>query len=113
LEKLLIASLSLFFSLGIIKFFFGDKKQEKKESPTQEETLELNISGMHCAGCSAGIEGTLNAVEGITQAKVNFATGKGVFKYDPEKISPQVIIAKIQELGYSVSADLDELEKKS
>jgi len=115
-DKFIVLTSSLILSVGIIKFFFGNKKESEENKPTKiekEEILELDISGMHCAGCSAGIEGTVKAMDGIIDAKVNFATGKGIFKFDPSKVSPQDIISKIQELGYSASANVEEIEKKS
>jgi len=116
LDKLLVFTSSLILTVGIIKFFFGKKDNEEKSennNPTKEEILEINISGMHCAGCAAGIEGTLKSIDGILDAKVNFATGKGIFRFNPSKVNPQDIISKIQELGYSASADFEEIEKKS
>ncbi len=116
MEKVLVLVSSLMLSVGIIKFFFGKKDNKEgteSNTPAKEEILELNISGMHCAGCAAGIEGTLKSLNGILDAKVNFATGKGIFKFDSSKVNPQDIISKIQELGYSASADFEEIEKKS
>ena len=68
MEKFIVVLTSLFLSVGIIKFFFkGGKNEEnspsEKDFSKKEDTLELNISGMHCAGCAAGIEGTLKAVD--------------------------------------------------
>ncbi len=68
---------------------------------------------MHCAGCAAGIEGTLKGVEGILTASVNFATSKGYFEYDTSKISKEEIIEKIRQLGYDASVDIESSEKKS
>lgn len=116
LDKLLVFTSSLILIVGIIKFFFGKKDNEDKNennNPTKEEILEVNIFGMHCAGCAAGIEGTLKSIDGILDVKVNFATGKGIFRFNPSKVNPQDIISKIQELGYSASADFEEIEKKS
>lgn len=116
MDKLLVFISSLILTVGIIKFFFGKKDNEessKNTNTTKEEILELNISGMHCAGCAAGIEGTLKSIDGILDAKVNFATGKGIFRFNPSKVNTYDIISKIQELGYSASADFEEIEKKS
>ncbi|MDM7272905.1 cation transporter [Sulfurihydrogenibium azorense] len=110
---ILLTSLTLIS--GISWFFFS--KDKKKDEENQEsgdlEKLEVNISGMHCAGCAAGIEATLKMVSGIKYAAVNFATSKGEFLYDPSKITKQQIIEKIKELGYDASIDLESFEKKS
>ena len=35
------------------------------------ESIELKIKGMHCAGCVGTIERALNQVEGVEKAVVN------------------------------------------
>ncbi|WP_029522840.1 heavy metal-associated domain-containing protein [Persephonella sp. KM09-Lau-8] len=115
MDKFAVLSVSALMIGGISWFFFGgkDDKNKKKENTGKTETVELNISGMHCAGCVAGIEATLKATDGVISASVNLATSKGVFEYDPAKITKEQIIAKIKELGYDASEDLENFEKKS
>ncbi len=116
MEKIAVLSASLFLIGGIGWFFFG-KKDKKSKSDTdiseKKEKIELNVSGMHCAGCAAGIEGTLKGLEGIISASVNFATSKAYVEYDPAKISKEDIVSKIKELGYDASVDVESIEKKS
>nr|BAU79862.1 putative copper-transporting ATPase Ran1 [uncultured Aquificaceae bacterium] len=108
----LVSSLTLIS--GISWFFFSkDKKKEEVDQSDNLEKLELNISGMHCAGCAAGIEATLKLIDGIKSASVNFATSKGEFLYDPTKVKKEDIIVKIKELGYDASIDWESFEKKS
>jgi copper chaperone CopZ len=111
----ILSSLPAIFAVGI--FFFGKKKKSEEKQieniSSSEEVIELQIGGMHCAGCAAGIEGTLKGLNGIIEAKVNFATSKGLIKYDPSKMTKEKIIEKINELGYSASESLEEIEKKS
>lgn len=117
MDKYIVITSSLPFVFGIAWFFFGKKDKKAEEinevSPENTEIIELNISGMHCAGCAAGIEGTLKSTDGIIEAKVNFATSKGFFKYDPSKITKEQIIEKINQLGYSATQSIEEIEKKS
>jgi len=116
LDKVAVLSVSLALIGGIGWFFSGKKKSSEKEDTAPEgkiEKLELNISGMHCAGCVAGIEATLKATEGVVSASVNLTTSKGVFEYDPSVISKNEIIQKIKQLGYDASEDLESFEKKS
>ncbi len=117
MEKLIVLSSSVLLIGGISWFFFG-KKENEKTQPTEEkegntEKFELNISGMHCAGCAAGIEGTIKALEGVKVAQVNFATSKGIFEINPAKITKEQIIQRIKELGYDATLDIESLEKKS
>ena len=116
MEKIVVLSTSFLLIGGISWFFFG-KKDKKESEPVEEtagtKTVELNISGMHCAGCAAGIEGTLKSVDGIVRASVNFATSKGIFEFQPSKITEEEIINKIRQLGYDASLDIESVEKKS
>ncbi|WP_456400099.1 cation transporter [Persephonella sp.] len=115
MEKIAVLTISGLLIGGISWFFFGKKDKESKddvESIRKKEKLEVDISGMHCAGCAAGIEGTLRNVPGIISVSVNFATSKGYFEYDSNKLSKEDIISRIKQLGYDASEDFEELEKK-
>ncbi len=115
MDKVAVLSVSMLMIGGIGWFFFGKKDKDGKveKNSGNTEKVELNISGMHCAGCVAGIEATLRATDGVVSASVNLATSRGVFEYDPSKISKQDIIQKIKELGYDASEDTGSFEKKS
>jgi Cu+-exporting ATPase len=65
--------------------------------------LGLRIGGMHCAGCAAGIEKGLSSLEGVNDARVNFATGTAAIDYEPDLVAEKSITDKIIELGYSPS----------
>ena len=53
------------------------------EDMSAEETIELAISGMHCASCVGRVESALAAVPGVAQASVNLATERASVRYDP------------------------------
>ncbi|NPA51550.1 MAG: heavy-metal-associated domain-containing protein [Aquificae bacterium] len=115
MENLLVIGSSILLIGGISWFFFGKKEKGKPENLNEEDyqTIEVNITGMHCAGCAAGIEGTFKSMDGIKEVQVNFATSKGRFVFNPVVISKEQVIQKIKELGYDASIDLEKLEKKS
>ncbi|MFA9516197.1 HAD-IC family P-type ATPase [Halopenitus sp. H-Gu1] len=64
------------------------------------QTIRLDISGMSCANCSATIRDTLEDLEGVEEATVNFATDEGSVTYDPDQVSLAVILGAIEEAGY-------------
>lgn len=109
-----VLSLSVVMIGAISWFFFGKKenKNQNKEISGDVETIQFNISGMHCASCATSIEATLKMMDGIKEASVNFATSKGIFTFDPKKITKEKIVEKIRELGYDASFDLEEFEKE-
>jgi len=62
--------------------------------------LDINIAGMHCAGCAAGIEKDLSRLSGVTDARVNFATQNAAIDFRPDLIDEKEIFDNIVRLGY-------------
>ncbi|MDO8442820.1 MAG: heavy metal translocating P-type ATPase [bacterium] len=69
------------------------------------EKIILEISGMHCASCSAIIENALKEEEGIKSANVNFGTEKAYLEFDSVEISIARIKKIIEKLGYKASEE--------
>jgi len=67
--------------------------------------LDLPISGMSCASCVAKIEKGLAEIEGVNEAKVNFATERASITYSPARTGPESFINKINDLGYSTVSE--------
>ena len=65
-----------------------------------EEKLELAVSGMTCAACSARVEKKLNSLPGVRQAAVNLATGRAVITFVPGPISAGELRRAVENLGY-------------
>ncbi len=59
------------------------------------------VKGMHCASCVYQLEKTLTNIKGVRQATVNLTTGKVVVTTQ-KKISDQLFITAIENLGYKV-----------
>ncbi|MCO8255273.1 heavy metal translocating P-type ATPase [Haladaptatus sp. AB618] len=64
------------------------------------EKTQLEIRGMSCANCSGTVSEALNALDGVREANVNFATDEGTVEYDPEVVSLADIYAAIEDAGY-------------
>ena len=69
--------------------------------------VKLDISGMHCAACSARIEKVLGRKDGIESAFVNLATAKAIVQYDENKMSLPDIISAIEGLGFGASEEVE------
>ena len=59
-----------------------------------------HISGMTCAACSARVEKTINAIDGVGSCVVNLLAERMTVELDPEKTSKNAIEAAIAKLGY-------------
>lgn len=76
--------------MGVFKKMFGDNSQNK-----QQETVEIEITGMTCDHCAIGIEKKFADKKGIVNQQVSYTEGKGTFVFDPYKISKDEIIDTI------------------
>jgi len=68
--------------------------------PTAVQTVELNITGMHCASCSSRIERVVGSLDGVESAAVNLAAESAVIVFDPARISRRRVREAIESLGF-------------
>lgn len=59
-----------------------------------------NVTGMHCASCSALISKGLSNTKGIKEANVNYSTGKATVSFDESRLDDAAIIDIIKGRGY-------------
>ena len=64
------------------------------------KTINVQVSGMHCASCSTIITKALHKVQGVESAVVNFSTEKATITFDPHVITEATLITAIQNKGY-------------
>jgi uncharacterized protein len=64
-------------------------------------SLSFPISGMHCAGCEAFIETTVQELPGIDTVKADHVAKKVQVSFDDSLTSPSAILAYIESKGYS------------
>lgn len=62
--------------------------------------LKVKIPSMDCAACALNIQSTVKKQTGVTSAQVSFDTKEAVVQYDATKISPEKIIAAIDQTGF-------------
>ncbi|MFC6723036.1 heavy metal translocating P-type ATPase [Halobium palmae] len=65
----------------------------------------INIQGMSCANCSQTITDAVTALDGVSEANINFATDEGSVEYDPDEVSLDELYAAIEDAGYSPVTD--------
>ena len=81
---------------------FGEIPQEDYMA----DKIELPITGMSCAACSARIERELNKMDEIKEAHVNFPLKKAVI-IPKGDIELKKIISIIRDIGYDVDIEAD------
>ncbi len=76
---------------GEAKSLSEEVPSSRDDGQSQSEKATLDIAGMHCASCALNLEVSLQKVDGVSKAAVNFATEKAYVEYDPSKASPKAL----------------------
>jgi Cu+-exporting ATPase len=74
------------------------------------EKVAFPVQGMSCASCVKKVEDSLNAVEGVVQATVNFATERATVEYAPGVVSVEDFCRAVKEAGYEI-LDVERVEQ--
>ena len=67
--------------------------------------LAVGVEGMTCASCAKRIEETLENLDGVDAASVNFGAGRAHLTIDPARFEPQKAREAIQAIGYDLTAE--------
>jgi copper chaperone CopZ len=65
------------------------------------QTVEMNITGMHCGSCAIGIQMLTQQLDGMQASEVSYDTKKGKFTFDADKLNVDTIKSEIKTLGYT------------
>ncbi|WP_254861614.1 heavy metal translocating P-type ATPase [Halovivax gelatinilyticus] len=69
------------------------------------ETLAITVMGMSCSTCSGTVTEAVEALPGVIEADVNFASDEARIRYNPVDASPGEIVAAIERSGYEPVRD--------
>ncbi|WP_300163592.1 heavy metal translocating P-type ATPase [Solidesulfovibrio sp.] len=94
-------------SLDAIRARVADLGFSLGEPAPENATVELAISGMHCAACSTRIERVTGRLPGMVSAAVNLADETGVFTFDPSVLSRRKLREAIADLGFGATPAKD------
>lgn len=82
-----------------------DSALEAHEPSAQTAIVTLNISGMDCKACAAGVEGSLAGMKGVRKARVDFEGGKASLEYDAKIVKPTSFIDRVNKSGFTATID--------
>jgi len=68
-----------------------------------EMIAEFDVEGMHCGGCSSTIKGTLEAIDGVSNATADHEAGSASATFQTRKVKAEDLKAAIEKLGYTVT----------
>ncbi|MBN1786739.1 MAG: heavy metal translocating P-type ATPase, partial [Candidatus Methanofastidiosa archaeon] len=68
----------------------------------KEESIVIDVEGMHCANCANDLEKAFLKAKGITGANVNFSTKRAFITFDPLAIGMEEISNIVGKQGFKV-----------
>ncbi len=74
-----------------------------ESSTGRREVMELDVSGMTCGSCAARVQRTLSRQPGVSEALVNYATGRATIALDPGAVDAEQLTAAVQSIGYGAA----------
>ncbi len=63
----------------------------------------LRSQDLSCPTCVAKIENALQRLDGVSQAKVHFNTGRIEIEHDPDATSTAKLVQTLRETGYEAA----------
>jgi Cd2+/Zn2+-exporting ATPase len=79
-----------------------------KEVAQRYRHADLPVEGMDCADCALKLEQGVGRLQGVLWTAVHFPSGTLRVGYDPERVAPEDVARRVQELGYRVANGLPE-----
>ncbi|MBT2599154.1 MULTISPECIES: copper chaperone CopZ [unclassified Oceanobacillus] len=64
----------------------------------------MQVQGMSCGHCKQSVEGAINGIDGVSEAKVNLSTGEVEIDFDDSKVTTKQLKDTVEEQGYDVVA---------
>ena len=75
-------------------------------------TQKFKITGMTCAACSSAVERVTRKMDGVVESNVNLTTALLTITYDEEKVTPELIIKKIDRAGFGAEHFIEKTKKE-
>ncbi len=77
----------------------------EREAKSAPGSVTIGVAGMHCAACVAAVERALKKVDGVADARVNFASEKATIEFDPAFVTVAALEQAIAAAGYEPRAE--------
>ncbi len=103
LAKKPLVALVLLLALGGVGWV---SRTVAADDDTRAVTSTFKIEGMTCGGCELGVKMTIKKLDGVESVEASYEDGEAEVVYDPKTVTPEDIIAAIEDLGYSAKFEL-------
>ena len=75
-------------------------------------TQKYTIKGMTCAACSSAVERVTRKMDGVAESNVNLTTALLTITYDESKVTPELIIKKIDRAGFGAELYVEQKKEE-
>ncbi|MFS0674516.1 heavy-metal-associated domain-containing protein [Ornithinibacillus sp. 179-J 7C1 HS] len=65
------------------------------------ETIYIDIKGMHCPDCPKKVEKSLSKLVGVAEVSVNYETENGTVTFNRDLTSISEIVNRINKMGFT------------
>ena len=79
-----------------------DAADVARTNASVNEEIELAVEGMTCASCAARVERVLRRQEGVSDARVNFASSRATVIYQPASVTVDDLSDEVSRIGYRI-----------
>lgn len=93
-----IAGVLVIAALAAWAAFAGDEPSQSEPGVTK---TTFHVTGMTCGGCEVGVRRIVKKLEGVEKVEASYEDGTATVTYRAEEVTPDDIIAAIEELGYT------------
>lgn len=69
---------------------------------TNQSSITLDVTGMTCSSCVRHVDHALRAVAGVSDVKVDLATGKVTVERDPARATTEALTEAVRDAGYDL-----------
>lgn len=69
-----------------------------------EATIDLSVAGLTCASCVGRVERALSAVDGVSSASVNLASGRASVRHPEGMVETGDLVEAVRRAGYEAGA---------
>ncbi|HEV7938508.1 MAG TPA: cation-translocating P-type ATPase [Solirubrobacteraceae bacterium] len=73
------------------------------DGPSEHELYELDVSGMTCGSCAARVQSALSGQPGVSEALVNYATGRATVELVSGALDAEQLVGAVQAAGYDAT----------
>ncbi len=69
----------------------------------EHELYELDVTGMTCGSCAARVQRALSKQAGVSDALVNYATGRATVELEPGALDAEQLVEAVRAAGYDAT----------